>query len=97
MKPDNYAAYLSVPHLIGSVLWLLTLLILIEVVMTYMIQYGARLSSYHPFVRLVRRIVNPMLEPVRKALPPYKTNNIDFSPMIVMMVLQLIAGFLWRM
>ena len=97
MKPDNYATNFSVPHLLGSVLWLLTLLILIDVVTTYMIQFGARLSSHHPFVRLVRRIVNPMLEPVRRALPPYKTNNIDFSPMIVMMVLQLIAGFLWRM
>jgi len=67
MKSDNDVTYyrvphvmatvFSVPHLIGSVLWLLTLLILIEVIMTYMIQYGARLSSYHPFVRLVRRIV----------------------------------------
>ena len=97
MIPGNNATSFSLPHLIGSILWLLTLLILIDVVMTYMIQFGARLSSYHPFVRLVRRIVNPMLEPVRRALPPYKTNNIDFSPLVVMMILQLIAGFLWRM
>jgi len=97
MNPNTHAVAFRLPHLVGGVLWLLTLLILIEVVMTYMIQFGARLSSYHPFVRLVRGIVNPMLEPVRRALPPYKTNNIDFSPLIVMMVLQLIAGFFWRL
>ncbi len=85
----------NVPHLIADVLQLVILLVLIEVVISYMIQFGAKLSSYHPFVRFVRRIVNPLLDPVRRALPPYKTGNIDFSPMIVMIALQVIVRFLY--
>jgi YggT family protein len=85
----------NVPYLIGDLLQLVILLILIEVVMSYMIQFGAKLSSYHPFVRFVRKIVNPMLDPVRRALPPYKTGNIDFSPLIVILVLQVIVRFLY--
>jgi YggT family protein len=87
----------NVPYLIGDLLQLVVLLILVEVVISYMIQFGARLSSYHPFVRFVRKIVNPLLDPVRRALPPYKTGNLDFSPMIVILLLQVIIRFLYSL
>src|SRR5579862_2197905 len=87
----------NVPHLLADILQLLILLILIEVVISYMIQFGAKLSSYHPFVQFVRKIVNPLLDPVRRALPPYKTGNIDFSPMIVMIGLQVVVRFLYTL
>jgi YggT family protein len=87
----------SVPHLIADLLQLLSLVVLIDVVISYMLMFRANLSPYHPFVRLVRRIVTPILEPIRRALPPNKTNNLDFSPMVVMIAIQVICSILYHM
>ncbi len=87
----------NLPHLLADVLQVLIILIIIDVVISYLIYFGAKVSSYHPFVRFVRKAVNPFLDPIRRALPPYKTGNLDFSPMIVIFALQMVAGFLYRM
>ena len=46
------------------------------------------LSPYHPVVRTLRRLTEPVLEPIRRVLPPWKTWGLDFSPMIVIALIQ---------
>ena len=46
------------------------------------------LSPYHPAVRLLRGLTEPVLAPIRRLLPPWKTWNLDFSPMIVIALIQ---------
>ena len=46
------------------------------------------LSPYHPAVRLLRRLTEPVLAPIRTLLPPWKTWGLDFSPMIVIALIQ---------
>jgi YggT family protein len=90
----------SVPHtlgqLLGDLISFLILMIIIEVVISYIIAYSGKLSSYHPFVKFVRSIVNPILNPLRRILPPpYKTGGWDFSPMIAIILLQIIRNWLY--
>ncbi len=44
----------------------------------------------NPIVRLLRQVTEPVLEPVRRRLPPWKTAGIDFSPMIVLIAIQFV-------
>jgi YggT family protein len=45
-------------------------------------------NPYHPVVRLLRRLTEPVLAPIRQLLPPWKTWGLDFSPMIVIALIQ---------
>ena len=46
----------------------------------------------HPAVRLLHRLTEPVLAPVRKILPPM--GGMDFSPLVVLIGLQVLAGLL---
>jgi YggT family protein len=86
----------TLPQLLAGIIDLLILLIIIEIIISYLIAFGVRISPYHPFVKLVRQIVNPLLEPVRRILPPpHKTWGWDFSPLLLILLLQFIQNFLW--
>ena len=83
----------TMPHtlfdVIGDALSLLSTLVFVEVIVSYLVMYG-KLSAYSPFVRTLRKIVNPMLAPIRRIMP--RTGPIDFSPLIVMLALQFLSG-----
>lgn len=75
---------------IGSIAELLELLlnifigaILIQVILSWVAP-----SSYNPLIGLVYKIAEPLLEPARRILPPL--SGIDFSPLVVLVVLQLL-------
>ena len=53
-------------------------------------------NPYNPVVRLLRRLTEPVLAPIRQLLPPWKTFGLDFSPMIVILVIQLAVKPLLR-
>ncbi len=46
----------------------------------------------HPALDLLNRVTDPVLEPVKKALPP--TGAIDLSPLIALVGLELLKRFL---
>lgn len=47
-------------------------------------------DPYNPIVVFLRRVTDPVLEPVRRLLPPWKTAGLDLSPMIVLIAIQLV-------
>ena len=49
-----------------------------------------------PVVRLLRRLTEPVLAPIRQLLPPWKTFGLDFSPLIVILVIQWVVPVLLR-
>ena len=52
----------------------------------------------HPAVRLLRRVTEPVLAPIRQLLPPWKTFGLDFSPMIIIMLIQwALKPLLWSL
>ena len=46
----------------------------------------------HPAVRLLHRLTEPLLAPVRKILPPM--GGMDFSPLLVLIALRVLASLL---
>ena len=50
------------------------------------------LDPYHPIREALDRIVNPFLDPIRRLLP--KAGGLDFSPLILIIVVDLISRFL---
>lgn len=47
-------------------------------------------SPYHPLVRAVYRLTEPALYRIRKWMPFTLVSNIDFSPMVLMIIVQLL-------
>jgi len=68
--------------LINIVSQVLTLIIIIEVLLSYI------LSPAHPIRVSLHRVVEPLLEPIRRIVPPIA--SIDFSPVILILVIQVL-------
>lgn len=75
--------------LIQAVFQLLTLIIIVDAIISFF------MSPYHPFRQFLDRIVNPLLEPIRRVVPPLM--NMDFSPVILLLLLQFVEYLFLRM
>lgn len=65
---------------------LIGLLVLVHVILSYF------LSPYHPIRSFVDRLVEPLLAPIRRLVP--LVGMLDFSPMILIILVQSIAQVL---
>lgn len=75
-------------QVLSTFLGLLELLILARVILSWI----ASPFSRNPVVQFIRAVTDPMLEPIRSVLP--RTGMFDFSPMVALLILQLLRGFL---
>lgn len=67
--------------LISVIVQSLTMVVIIQVFLSYF------LSPYHPLRSGIDRLVNPLLQPIRRILP--NVGIFDFSPLIFILLLQL--------
>lgn len=74
--------------MIVSLITLYEGLILLRVVLSWFTSP----HNSHPAIELLNKITEPLLEPVRRALP--ETSGIDLSPLIVLIGLELIKRLL---
>ena len=51
----------------------------------------------NPIVQFLYRMTEPLLRPFRKLLPPGRTGGIDFSPLLVILLIIFIKTFLSRL
>jgi YggT family protein len=51
----------------------------------------------NPIVRFLHAVTEPLFRPFRRILPPYRTGNIDFSPLFVILIIFLIRQFIVRL
>ena len=72
--------------LINLLVQIYTILILVSVVMSYF------MSPYDPIRQFVDRLVSPLLDPIRKVVPP--AGMFDFSPLVLMLALQFVGSLL---
>jgi YggT family protein len=75
-------------EIVGFVGWLLELY-------TYVIIVAALISwvspdPRNPIVRFLRQVTEPVFEPIRRFLPPWKTGGLDLSPLIVIIAIQFV-------
>jgi YggT family protein len=73
-------------YFINLLAQVITILVIAKVILSYF------MSPYHPIRETVDRMVNPMLEPIRRIMP--STGMIDFSPLILLVLMQLLRRFL---
>jgi YggT family protein len=74
-------------RLIVTLIDLYSFVVLAAVVMSWV-----RADRRHPFVQLVYNLTEPAIAPIRRVVPPM--GGLDFSPMILLLVLRLLRG-LW--
>lgn len=68
--------------LTNLILWL----VIIYVVLGYFV------SPDQPFMEFLRRLVSPMLNPIRRIMP--QTGMLDFSPLVLIILVQLVGRLL---
>ncbi len=68
---------------------LLVLLVIASVILSYF------MDPYHPIRRAIDGIVEPMLSPIRRVIP--RVGMLDFSPLVLILLIQLISGLLIRL
>lgn len=74
-------------QLIQAVGNLLGLIVLVDVVASWILP-----NPYHPFRQALDRIVEPMMAPIRRIVPPL--GMVDFSPLILLILIQVITTVL---
>ena len=81
--------------LLGYVLWIASMIILVQVVMSWLVAFNV-VNSYNQFVRGLLRgleaITEPVYRPIRKILPDF--GGVDFTPMVVLLVIWLLQRLL---
>ncbi len=77
---DVFAGVLS------TFITILTYVVIADVLLSYF------MDPYHPIRRALDQVVNPMLQPIRRLMP--NTGGIDFSPIILILILQLVGRLL---
>ncbi len=80
-----------VNRLVDPAVQFLTLLVIVRVLLTWIpsVDYG------HPLIRLIARITDPILLPVRRILPPM--GGLDLSPIIAILLLSLVGHLLHQL
>jgi YggT family protein len=75
--------------LIHRIFQLLILVIIIHAVLSFF------MDPYHPVRRTLNRIVDPLLFPIRRIIPPVA--NLDLSPIVLIILLQILDMVLYRL
>src|SRR5437016_5104857 len=79
--------------LIADLLQVLALLIIADVIVSWAVMFG-KVSPRKPWIQALHRVTYPVLEPFRRALPPRKMGGLDISPMLAIIVIQVLESFL---
>ena len=74
---------LFIIRIINFFVQLITLLIIVKVFLSYF------LSPFHPLRVYLDKIMDPILIPIRKLIPP--VGMVDLSPIILIIVVQLVG------
>ena len=73
-------------NLIHRIIQLFILVVIIQAVLSYF------MDPYHPVRKMIDQIVNPLLTPIRRILPPIA--NLDLSPIVLIIILQILDRIL---
>lgn len=66
-----------------------TFIVFIHVILSYF------LSPYHPVREFIDRMVDPLLQPIRRVVPPM--GMFDFSPLVLLILLQIVDTLVVRL
>jgi YggT family protein len=67
-------------RLVDTLFWILNAAILLRVLFSWI-----RFDPYNPLVRVIHQITEPLLAPLRRAIPPF--GGLDITPMVALIIL----------
>ncbi len=67
----------------------LILVVILDAILSFVVQ------PWHPWRRALDRVVEPLLAPIRRVLPP--VGGLDFSPLVLILLIGLVRQFLIRL
>lgn len=79
---------MTISNLISIVAELLILAIIIRAVLSWL----TGVSALDPIARFFNTITNPLIQPIRRWLPPM--GGIDFSPLVALLLIWLVESIL---
>jgi YggT family protein len=74
---------ITIIRIINFIVQLITLLVIVKVFLSYF------MSPYHPLRLNFDRIIEPLLGPIRRIIPP--VGMLDLSPIVLIIVIQLLG------
>ncbi|RCK75700.1 MAG: Cell division protein YlmG/Ycf19 (putative), YggT family [Anaerolineae bacterium] len=77
---------LLLANILHTLLRVYTFIVIIKVLLSYF------LSPYHPVREAIDRLVDPLLNPIRRNLPP--VGMFDFSPLVLIILIQVVDSLL---
>ncbi|MCS6906455.1 MAG: YggT family protein [Anaerolineales bacterium] len=80
---------LFVASVLRTVLQVYTFVVILKVILSYF------LSPYHPIREAIDRLVDPLLNPIRRVLPP--VGMFDFSPLVLIILIQIVDSLLHQL
>jgi YggT family protein len=75
--------------IISALQQILILLVILSVILSYF------MDPFHPIRRGLDRLVEPMLNPIRRVVP--LVGMLDFSPLVLIILIQIVGGLLIRL
>lgn len=80
---------LTVARIVGGLLNLYFWVVIASAVITWV-----RPDPYNPIVRTLRALTEPVFYQIRKAMPFTYANGMDFSPLVVLIAIELVNNIL---
>lgn len=83
-------------NLLNAVVWLLGVLFTLAIwaIILRAVLSWVNPDPYHPLVRFLEAVTEPLLAPFRRFLPPWRTGGIDLSPLFAILAIKLLELFL---
>jgi YggT family protein len=79
---------LILAQIVHRLIQLCSLLVLVQVILSYFV------DPYNPVRQFIDRLVNPLLNPIRRVIP--QVGMFDFSPLVLIILLQILDSiFMW--
>jgi YggT family protein len=73
-------------RLVDLLISLLTLFVFLYSLLSFF------MSPYHPVREFLGKLVEPLLAPIRRVLPP--TSGVDLSPLVLIIIIQILGAVL---
>lgn len=87
---------MAMRSILDLLLTLLTYAILADVILSWlMFANVVKWSPMHPVPRTLNRFTAPILDPIRRLMPPWRY-GLDFSPFVALIIIQIVRQILWR-
>jgi len=84
---------LIVERVVSGAIFLYQFLIFIRVMLTWVNTDPYRSTIDHPLIRLLQRVTDPVLVPLRRLIPPIG-GTIDITPIVVLILLEIVRRVL---